>query len=171
MRDYAGGTTLTMGFRVVLGADIETVWRVVAAIGGKDGYYGNRWMWLARGALDALIGGPGLKKERPHADRLQPDDIFHFWRVAEVESPRRLVLESKMKAPGAALMVFQLTSRSGHTDLVLQSIFLSRGLFGMGYWYGLYPAHQWVFRRMLKGIARQLNARILIGPEMITGNE
>jgi uncharacterized protein YbjT (DUF2867 family) len=169
--DYAGGTTLTMGFRVVLGADIETVWRVVAAIGGKDGYYGNRWMWLARGALDALIGGPGLKKERPHADRLQPDDIFHFWRVAEVESPRRLVLESKMKAPGAALMVFQLTSRSGHTELVLQSIFLSRGLFGMGYWYGLYPAHQWVFRRMLKGIARQLNARILIGPEMITGNE
>jgi hypothetical protein len=41
----------------------------------------------------------------------------------------------------------------------------------MGYWYGLYPAHQWVFRKMLKGIARQCRARVLIGPEMVTAGE
>ncbi len=72
-----------------------------------------------------------------------------------------------MKAPGGALMVFQLSPRSGHAELVLQSVFLSRGLLGLGYWYGLYPAHQWVFRDMLKGIARQSGARVLLGPEMI----
>jgi uncharacterized protein YbjT (DUF2867 family)/uncharacterized protein YndB with AHSA1/START domain len=169
--DYAGGTTQTMGFRVVLAAEIETVWQVVEAIGGKNGYYGNRWLWLIRGALDAFVGGPGMKKKRGPGDRLNPDDRFHFWRVAEVDPPRRLVLESKMKAPGGALMVFQLTPRSGHTELVLQSVFLSRGLFGMGYWYGLYPAHQWVFRRMLEGIASQCRARVLIGPEMIAAGE
>ncbi|BBO70379.1 NAD(P)-dependent oxidoreductase [Desulfosarcina alkanivorans] len=169
--DYAGGTTLTMGFRIALTAEIEAVWQVVEAIGGKKGYYGNRWLWMARGALDAFIGGPGLKKKRKPGDRLRPDETFHFWRVAEVTPPRRLVLESKMKAPGGALMVFQLTSRSDHTELVLQSLFLSRGLFGMGYWYGLYPAHQWVFRKMLKGIARQCRARVLIGPEMVTAGE
>jgi len=51
---------------------------------------------------------------------------------------------------------------------VLQSIFLARGLAGLGYWYGLFPAHQWVFRRMLKGISSQCHARILTGPETIT---
>ena len=165
--DYAGGTTLTMGFRIVLAADIDTVWRTVEAIGGEQGYYGNRLLWLARGALDAFIGGPGLKKRRRHARQLDVDEHFHFWRVSQVHRPRRLVLESRMKAPGGALMVFQLSPRSGHTELVLQSVFLSRGLLGLGYWYGLYPAHQWVFRDMLKGIARQSGARIVLGPEMI----
>jgi len=165
--DYAGGTTLTMGFRIVLAADIDTVWRTVEAIGGEQGYYGNRLLWLARGALDAFIGGPGLKKRRRHARQLDVDEHFHFWRVSQVHRPRRLVLESRMKAPGGALMVFQLSPRSDHTELVLQSVFLSRGLLGLGYWYGLYPAHQWVFRDMLKGIARQSGARILLGPEMI----
>lgn len=165
--DYAGGTTLSMGFRIVLAADIESVWKVVEAIGGEQGYYGDRWLWLARGALDAFIGGPGLKKRRRHAHTLQPGEHFHFWRVAEIRRPHRLVFESRMKAPGGALMVFQLKSLSGRTELLLQSVFLSRGLFGMGYWYGLYPAHQWVFRDMLKGIARQCRARIILGPEMI----
>jgi uncharacterized protein YbjT (DUF2867 family) len=165
--DYAGGTTLTMGFRIVLAADIDTVWRTVEAIGGDKGYYGNHLLWLARGALDAFIGGPGLKKRRRHARHLGVDEHFHFWRVSRVDRPRRLVLESRMKAPGGALMVFQLSSRPGLTVLVLQSIFLSRGLLGLGYWYGLYPAHQWVFRNMLRGIARQSGARVVLGPEMI----
>ena len=165
--DYAGGTTLTMGFRIVLAADIDTVWQTVEAIGGEKGYYGNHLLWLARGALDAFVGGPGLKKKRRHARHLDLDEHFHFWRVSQVHPPHRLVLESRMKAPGGALMVFQLSSRSGQTELVLQSVFLSRGLLGLGYWYGLYPAHQWVFRDMLKGIARQSGSRIVFGPELI----
>jgi uncharacterized protein YbjT (DUF2867 family) len=165
--DYAGGTTLTMGFRMVIAADIDSVWRVVEAIGGEQGYYGNRLLWKIRGALDAFWGGPGLKKNRRDARRLEAGEVFHFWRVAQLFRPRRLVLESRMKAPGGALMVFQLQPLSGNTELVLQSIFLSQGLPGLGYWYGLYPAHQWVFRDMLKGIARQCAAPVILGPEMI----
>jgi uncharacterized protein YbjT (DUF2867 family) len=166
--DYAGGTTLNMGFRLVMDADIESVWRTVETIGGENGYFAQRWLWLIRGAMDAFIGGPGLKKRRQDSRTLAVDDQFHFWRVAELQRPRRLVLESRMKAPGGALMAFQLKPLSGNTELVLQSIFLARGLAGLGYWYGLFPAHQWVFRRMLKGIASQCHARILTGPETIT---
>lgn len=165
--DYAGGTVFTMGLRIVLEADIETVWQAVEAIGGTHGYYGNRILWQARGALDAFIGGPGLRAPRRDALHLEVDDRFHFWRVSQVDPPRRLVLESHLRAPGGALMVFQLTSRSGHTELVLESVFLSRGLLGLGYWYGLYPAHQWVFRSILRGIAKQCGSRIIMGPETI----
>ena len=164
---YSGGTTLTLGFRIVLAADIESVWQAVEAIGGDRGYYGNRLLWLARGALDAFLGGPGLKKKRRSGTRLDSDEAFHFWQVSQIDRPRRLVLASRMKAPGEALMVFELRPLSGNTELVLQSLFLSRGLPGLGYWYGLYPAHQWVFRDMLKGIARQCQAAVILGPDMI----
>jgi uncharacterized protein YbjT (DUF2867 family) len=167
--DYAGGTTLSMGFRIVLEADIDVVWQTVEAIGGDHGYYGNRLLWLARGALDNFIGGPGLRKNRRHSQHLVLDEQFHFWRVSQIQRPRRLILESRMKAPGGALMVFQLSPRSGQTELVLQSVFLSRGLLGLAYWYGLYPAHQWVFRDMLKGIARQSGARVVLGPVLTDG--
>ena len=164
---YSGGTTLTMGLRIVLAADIESVWSVVEGIGGDQGYFGNHLLWLTRGALDAIAGGPGLKKKRRSATQLETDETFHFWQVAQIHRPRRLVLASRMKAPGEALMVFQLQPLSGHTEVVLQSLFLSKGLPGLGYWFGLYPAHQKVFRDMLTGIARQCRATVIAGPEMI----
>jgi uncharacterized protein YbjT (DUF2867 family) len=165
--DYAGGTIFTMAFRIVLEADIETVWQTVEAIGGENGYYGNRLLWRTRGALDSLVGGPGLKTPRREPRILEANDRFHFWRVSQVDRPHRLVLESHIRAPGDALMVFQLTPGTGSTELVLESVFISRGVLGLCYWYGLYPAHQWVFRSMLKGIARQIGSRVYIGPETV----
>lgn len=120
---------------------------------------------MARGALDALVGGPGLKTQRRDPMLLEVDDRFHFWRVSQVDRPHLLVLESHIKAPGDALMVFKLTSRSGYTELVLESVFIARGVLGISYWYGLYPAHQWVFRSILKGIGRKCGAHVFIGPE------
>jgi hypothetical protein len=38
-------------------------------------------------------------------------------------------------------------------------------LSGLLYWYALYPFHQWVFRGMLKGIARAVMRPILEGPD------
>lgn len=40
--DYVAGTIFTMGLRIVLETDIETVWQTVEGIGGENGYYGNR---------------------------------------------------------------------------------------------------------------------------------
>lgn len=91
----------------------------------------------------------------------------HFWRVSIIDRPDRLVLESQMKAPGNALMEFQLTPETGHTKILLQSVFVPRGLLGMTYWHSLYSAHKWVFKDMLSGIARHSGVRIIIGPEMI----
>jgi hypothetical protein len=125
---------------------------------------------MARGLLDTFAGGPGLKKGRRDARRLEKDEVFHFWRVDQVQRPHRLVLASRMKAPGEALMVFQLRSISEGTELVVQSVFLSRGISGLGYWYSLYPAHRWVFYGMLKGIAQRCHAPVLSGPQRIAAN-
>jgi len=96
-------------------------------------------------------------------------DALDFWRVLKVDPPHRLLLVAEMKTPGEALLEFQITSnKTGQTELKMLSRFLPRGLFGIVYWYGLYPFHQWIFSGMLKGMAGAIDKPIITGPERFT---
>ena len=53
-------------------------------------------------------------------------------------------------------------------EFELHSRFMPQGLFGLLYWYVLYPFHQYIFFGMLKAIARSINKPILAGPERFT---
>jgi len=57
---------------------------------------------------------------------------------------------------------------TGRTELRLLSRFLPRGLFGILYWYGLYPFHEWVFYGMLKAIADRIGRPLTDGPVRFT---
>jgi hypothetical protein len=71
-----------------------------------------------------------------------------------------------MKTPGEALLEFQIaTAGENQVELKMLSRFLPRGLWGLIYWYGLYPFHQWIFYGMLKSIAATIGKPILSGPE------
>jgi hypothetical protein len=44
--------------------------------------------------------------------------------------------------------------------------FLPRGLFGILYWYALFPTHQWLFEGMFKkGCSEDRQTRVVEGPE------
>ena len=89
--------------------------------------------------------------------------------MLEVEAPRRLVLLAEMKTPGEALLEFTITPQGDHqVELQMLSRFLPKGLFGIVYWYGLYPFHQWIFFGMLKAIAKSIRKPIASGPERFT---
>lgn len=45
----------------------ETVWAVIEGIGGGRGWYSWRLGWLARGLMDRIVGGPGLRRGRRRA--------------------------------------------------------------------------------------------------------
>jgi hypothetical protein len=49
--------------------------------------------------------------------------------------------------------------------------FLPRGLGGILYWYALEPIHHWVYRGMLKAIARAVGKPLVAGPEQVTGKK
>ena len=167
--DWAGGTIMNCGYRATLEADVEDVWRSIRRIGGKNGWYFGNFLWYLRGLIDRWVGGVGLRRGRRHPTEIGVGDALDFWRVLEVEAPRRLLLVAEMKTPGEALLEFQITPHGDHrVQLQMLSRFLPKGIAGIVYWYVLYPFHQWIFFGMLKAIARHIGRPITSGPNRFT---
>lgn len=163
---YAGGTVLECGYRALLKANPEELWRPVKGIGGSRGWYFADSLWWLRGLMDRLAGGVGLRRGRRHPDELYAGDALDFWRVLDVEEQRRLLLLAEMKLPGEAILEFRIHSAGDEgTEIQQMSRFLPRGLAGILYWYALYPLHRWIFKGMLKKIALAAGRPILEGPE------
>jgi uncharacterized protein YbjT (DUF2867 family)/uncharacterized protein YndB with AHSA1/START domain len=163
---YAGGTILESGFRIVLDATPEQVWKPISKIGGQTGWYAAKFLWTARGAFDRLVGGSGLRRGRRHPVELQVGDAVDFFRVLKIEPPHRLQLLAEMKFPGEATLEFSVHPLgNGGTELQQYSRYLPKGLSGLAYWYVFYPFHQWVFRGMLRGIAEAVGCPVLKGPD------
>lgn len=167
--EWAGGTIMRCGYRVRLQATVDEAWQSVSRIGGKTGWYYGNFLWRLRGVVDRLAGGVGLRRGRRHPSEIGVGDALDFWRVLEVDAPGRLLLVAEMKTPGEALLEFQITPcGNGQVELQMLSRFLPRGLFGILYWYGLYPFHEWIFYGMLKAIAEYINRPISRKPERFT---
>ena len=166
---WAGGTIMHCGYRAQIMAQVEDLWRPVSKIGGKTGWYYLNILWRLRGIMDRLVGGVGLRRGRRHPTDLMVGDALDFWRVLEVEPPRRLLLLAEMKTPGEALLEFQVAPMGDNqAELQLFSSFLPRGLGGILYWYVLYPFHEWIFYGMLKSIAKSIGKPIVAGPQRFT---
>ena len=132
----------------------ETAFKPIERIGGHTGYYAWNWLWRLRGFLDMLVGGVGFRRGRPHPDDLRAGDPVDFWRVEKYEPNRLLRLTAEMKLPGRAWLEFEVTGDE-HKSIIRQTaIFDPVGLWGRLYWYFLYPFHQFVFKDMLRGIAK-----------------
>jgi uncharacterized protein YbjT (DUF2867 family) len=167
--EWAGGTIMNCGYRAGIEASVDEVWQPVSRIGGRTGWYFGNFLWRLRGILDRLAGGVGLRRGRRHPSEIGVGDALDFWRVLEVDAPRRLLLVAEMKTPGEALLEFTITpGANDQTELQMLSRFLPKGLSGILYWYILYPFHQWIFYGMLKAIARSINRSIVSEPERFT---
>ena len=58
-----------------------------------------------------------------------------------------------MKVPGRAWLQFEAEPAEGGSRITQTAVFDPLGLGGLLYWYGLYPIHWLIFRRMLRGVA------------------
>jgi uncharacterized protein YbjT (DUF2867 family) len=125
----------------------------IRRIGGETGWYAVDWLWRLRGFIDLLMGGVGLRRGRPDPEALRVGDTLDWWRVEEIQPDRRLRLRAEMRVPGRAWLEFEVEPRDGGSTLRQTAVFDPAGLAGLAYWYGIYPLHAVVFRRMLEGIA------------------
>lgn len=167
--DYSGGTILECGYRAKVNTDAQSLWPAVSRLGGVTGYYAADILWQVRGILDKFTGGVGLNRGRRSTDALQVGDALDFWRVLEVNPPVKLLLVAEMKTPGEALLEIRIHPiDNNHCELVLHSRFLPKGLFGILYWYLLYPFHEYIFSQMLKGMVTAENHELLTAPVRFT---
>jgi uncharacterized protein YbjT (DUF2867 family) len=167
--DWAGGAIMQCGYRVRIKAAPDEVWHPISRIGGNTGWYYANSLWWIRGLMDRWFGGIGLRRGRRHSTELQVGDALDFWRVLDVAPNEQLLLLAEMKVPGEALLEFKIHPVGNqHTELEMLSRFLPKGLWGMIYWYTLYPFHEKIFFGMLKGMANAIEKPIVSGPERFT---
>lgn len=127
---------------------LDNIW----TIGGLKGWYYGNWMWQARGFMDKLFGGVGLRRGRTHPFNLDSGDSLDFWRVLLAnKEEKRLLLFAEMRLPGEAWLEFRIDEEN-----ILHQIatFRPRGLFGRLYWYSLVPFHYFIFGGMIRNIGK-----------------
>ncbi|MFI5348563.1 MAG: DUF2867 domain-containing protein [Elusimicrobiota bacterium] len=139
-------------------ASPDAVFRAFSGVGGDRGWPAWEWAWIARGALDRLAGGPGLRRGRRHPDEIFTGEALDFWRVEASVPPRLLRLRAEMRLPGRAWLQWECLPEEGGTRLVQTALFAPTGLLGTAYWYGLYPFHQFIFSAMVEALARRAEA-------------
>jgi uncharacterized protein YbjT (DUF2867 family) len=125
----------------------------IQAIGGETGWYKGALLWRLRGLLDVLVGGPGLRRGRRDPVGLRVGDTVDFWRVEAFEQDRLLRLNAEMKVPGRAWLQFEVSPDGVGSTISQTAIFDPSGLFGLVYWYALWPFHGFIFGGMLKKLA------------------
>jgi hypothetical protein len=123
------------------------------SIGGKNGWYYGNWLWAVRGFIDKLFGGVGLRRGRKNQTEILPGEALDFWRVLIADkTEKRLLLYAEMKLPGEAWLEFRIDRQN---KLHQTATFRPLGLWGRLYWYSVLPFHGFIFRGMIKNIARQ----------------
>ena len=153
--EWAGHTVYTDSREVTVEAPSEDLWKVVESIGGDNGWYSLPVAWAARGLLDKMVGGVGLRRGRRDPNKLAAGDALDFWRVEKIDRGSFLRLRAEMKLPGLAWLEFTVTAVEDNRSTLLQrAIFFPQGLGGRLYWFAVTPLHGIVFAGMARSMGK-----------------
>ena len=134
-------------------APADAVYRSFSRLGGERGWLYLDWTWQLRGMVDRLCGGVGMRRGRRDPNDLRAGDTLDFWRVERVEPGRLVRLRAEMRVPGRAWLEFRaLPQPAGKTLLTQTAFFEPKGLFGLLYWYALYPIHSLIFSGLIRRV-------------------
>ena len=144
----------------VTDASMENLWVAIEEIGGDNGWYGADFLWYARGVMDRMIGGVGLRRGRRDPIHLRVGDSLDFWRVESLIPSESLKLYAEMILPGKAWLEFRIKKLpNGQSEVTQEASFSPRGLGGQLYWYAVLPLHTFVFPTMIRNLIRSANRK------------
>ncbi len=135
-------------------APASIVFQAIEQIGGDRGWYYGNWLWKIRGWMDLFAGGVGMRRGRRDPHHVHIGDAIDWWRVEQIEESKILRLKAEMKVPGRAWIQFEVRPDQDGSIISQTAIFDPLGLWGLLYWYALYPVHCFVFAGMIRNIAK-----------------
>jgi len=92
-----------------------------------------------------------LRRGRTHSDKIYAGDALDFWRVLLADKKgKRLLLFAEMKLPGEAWLEFRIEGNTVYQT----ATFRPKGLWGRLYWYSLVPFHYFIFKGMIRNLAK-----------------
>jgi uncharacterized protein YbjT (DUF2867 family) len=150
--EWAGHTVFTDLREKNSTATPAELWKVVEGIGGDNGWYSFPLAWAARGWMDKLVGGVGLRRGRRNATTLHTGEALDFWRVEQLDRGRFLRLRAEMKVPGQAWLELTVTPDGAGSKYRQRAVFFPRGLGGRLYWLAILPFHGVIFAGMANNI-------------------
>ena len=146
---YAGGTIMECGYRIVLRATPRKSGAHREDRGETDGTTADR----CGGCADGWTASWESRAQARPAQSVTLYGRCTRFLASDVSaipaSPAR-----KMRLPGRPSPSSRSPRQKGETELQQLSRFVPRGFLGMAYWYSLYGAHQWLFKEMLRTIAK-----------------
>jgi hypothetical protein len=137
-------------------SDKSKIFNFVTSIGGDRGWLYANFLWSIRGYIDLIFGGVGLRRGRRHPYDLKQGDALDFWRVEKIIPNKLLRLKAEMKLPGKAWLEYEILDRNNGCQLIQRAYFMPTGLFGLVYWYSLYPIHKIIFRGLIINIKKEV---------------
>ena len=81
--------------------------------------------------------------------------MIDWWRVEQFARDHRLRLVAEMRLPGRAWLEFDVEQRGEFSVMKQTAMFDPVGLWGLLYWYAVYPLHALVFKGMFAAIVRE----------------
>jgi uncharacterized protein YbjT (DUF2867 family) len=131
---------------------LDRIW----ALGGANGWYYGNTLWKARGLIDKLFGGTGLRRGRTHPSKIEAGDALDFWRVIAADrKSKRLLLYAEMRMPGEAWLEFRIKN----DKLYQHAVFRPRGLWGRLYWYSVLPFHYFIFNGLINSLVEDVEKK------------
>jgi hypothetical protein len=107
--------------------------------------------------IEELLGGLGIRNNRKDSSDLKLGHYVNCWNVISIEPQKHLKLYAELKIPGRATLEFLLGKINYQTTEVHQlTTFVPRGLFGVFYWYGVFPIHGLSLKKALQKTADSL---------------
>src|SRR3954453_2427251 len=156
--EWAGGSLYVDKRVTCVASTAVDLWRVVEGVGGENGWYSWPFAWQARGWLDRVFGGVGLRRGRRDPARLRSGDPGDFSRVEEIEPAHLLRLRAEMRLPGRAWLELRVAPAGDGSTYTQRAVFQPRGLAGHLYWWSVAPFHRLVFGGMARNIAAAATA-------------
>nr|WP_232794241.1 DUF2867 domain-containing protein [Pseudofrankia saprophytica] len=162
--DWSGGTVYQDVRELPTTADAGQLWRAIEAVSSEYGWRPLPLAWSPSGWIDRLVGGAGGRGRRQLPRGPRVGEVLGWWRVEDVEQPRRLRLRPRLPLPGRAWLELSAVpdaegaegaqGAQGAQGAVYRqrAIFEPHGLAGHVGWKALAALHGAALGRMARGI-------------------